>query len=845
MSNTLKPDLEQASTMLKALAPSDGAFTFQTFDDNEYRKKDNLKAWAAHGKTGKKDPFAIVKNGEFSRLKDWLTKQNNQQAGIFITVNQTDLAGRLEQNITGIRAYFVDFDNPKATRLKMLKGLENNGFIPPSLIIETSKNKHHAYWLLDTIDESKTGLEKFSERQSKLIAFFDSLGDTPDDSITDLNRVMRLAGYYHQKEKPAKYGNPALTGEAFLTKIVYQGESYTGQQLNALIDSLPAPLERTSQRQANTDTSNAIISDDNDDFMKDEPLNDLSIAKINHYLKFVDNENYNDWLTVGMALHHQFKGEHEGLDLWNEWAETAHNYLSFEDLQSRWVKFANDRRAKITTFRTIIKMVNSDPKFTGYVEPWEKLEPLADETTPATRYPIEAWQGVLGNAVKAIAHHAQIPIAMAGQCVLGALATIGQRYVNAPYADGVKFMPCSLFLLTRGASGEGKNRAVGLSHRVIKDYQKQLDLEFAERLAQWQANRLATPKKELSNFLATTPQPIQTTLFVSRGSLQGVIFEMVNNNQKAISWITSDAGQFFGGYSMTDKNTKQTIADLSEVWSEGNFDDIIKGNTGNKRAYDLRFSLDLLGQDEIIAPVLSDPVMNGQGFLPRFLYAFPDSMKGYREHNTPERMNDNSDNDPRLKAYWAKCEKLLTPPTDYDPFEQGEFINNTHRINVGFADQHARQVLADYQQWAENEMRKGGKFEHYDTYAPRLAENASRIATLMAFFDGRTALTSDDIERASMITTYSINERMRYTESPQAGENDSQKLLDWIVKRGKANHTDRLSYAEVQSKVNPKHLRQKANFELFTSVLADKGYIQIITAKNSKFIQINPALLES
>ena len=46
---------------------------------------------------------------------------------------------------------------------------------------------------------------------------------------------------------------------------------------------------------------------------------------------------------------------------------------------------------------------------------WGEPEPLEDTNTPATRYPIEAWQGVLRQAIEAIAHHAQVPLAMAGK----------------------------------------------------------------------------------------------------------------------------------------------------------------------------------------------------------------------------------------------------------------------------------------------------------------------------------------------------------------------------------------------------------------------------------------------
>ena len=192
---------------------------------------------------------------------------------------------------------------------------------------------------------------------------------------------------------------------------------------------------------------------------------------------------------------------------------------------------------------------------------WGEPEPLEDTNTPATRYPIEAWQGVLRQAVEAIAYHAQVSTAMAGQCVLGALATMLQQYINASFSDG-EAIPVSLFLLTRGASSDGKNRTVRLSHRVIKAYQRELDEKYREDLEIWQADKRATPRKELDNFLITNPQPIQKTLFVTRGTLQGIINEMLNNQQKSIAWVTSDAGQFFGGYSMDDKNGSKTISDL-------------------------------------------------------------------------------------------------------------------------------------------------------------------------------------------------------------------------------------------------------------------------------------------
>ncbi|RVU82477.1 DUF3987 domain-containing protein [Leucothrix sargassi] len=473
---------------------------------------------------------------------------------------------------------------------------------------------------------------------------------------------------------------------------------------------------------------------------------------------------------------------------------------------------------------------------------WGEPEPLEDTNTPATRYPIEAWQGVLRQAVEAIAYHAQVSTAMAGQCVLGALATMLQQYINASFSDG-EAIPVSLFLLTRGASSDGKNRTVRLSHRVIKAYQRELDEKYREDLEIWQADKRATPRKELDNFLITNPQPIQKTLFVTRGTLQGIINEMLNNQQKSIAWVTSDAGQFFGGYSMDDKNGSKTISDLSDVWSEGNFDDITKGNLGNKRAYDLRFTLDLQGQDEIIRKPLADPIMNGQGFLPRFLFAFPDSMRGKRVYNTPDRMNNISEHDPRLQAYWQTCRLLLDP---LPSTKQTDEKSNPVKINMTFADQHARQALADYQQYCENRTAKGDKLEKYPAYAGRQAENASRIASLMAYFEGRTALTVDDIKRASLLTEYSIAERLRYdgeSISGDSAENDSQKLVNWLADKAKQKQVNKLNWSYIYHGC-PKPMNKNSKFiKAVIEILESANYVRMEKEGRAIFIYLNPILL--
>ncbi len=62
----------------------------------------------------------------------------------------------------------------------------------PHMIIESSKGKYHAYWLVDDCP-----LDEFSMYQKAIAKKFDS-----DPRVCDLPRVMRLPGFYHSKDKP-------------------------------------------------------------------------------------------------------------------------------------------------------------------------------------------------------------------------------------------------------------------------------------------------------------------------------------------------------------------------------------------------------------------------------------------------------------------------------------------------------------------------------------------------------------------------------------------------------------------------------------------------------------------
>lgn len=181
------------------LAQFAGRHTFQTFDDRP--NKDARLSRILHSPAE-------------------LPALNRQGAGVFVMVNEGNGTGRKNGNVTRIRAHCADFDGQ---RLPARWPLE------PSLLIESSPSKFHAYWILQDGETPPLDGAAFNAQQEALAR---AVGSCPDD-CKGLNRVMRLPGFLHQK------------GDPFMTRILSNtGQRYSPAQVQATFP-LPVRLHPT------------------------------------------------------------------------------------------------------------------------------------------------------------------------------------------------------------------------------------------------------------------------------------------------------------------------------------------------------------------------------------------------------------------------------------------------------------------------------------------------------------------------------------------------------------------------------------------------------------------------
>jgi len=473
-------------------------------------------------------------------------------------------------------------------------------------------------------------------------------------------------------------------------------------------------------------------------------------------------------------------------------------------------------------------------------EVWGEPEPLANDPSKPTPYPINAFSGLLRRVIELVAYYAQVPLAMAGQCVLGSLAHMGQRFIDAPF--GHSHMAACLILITEGESGSGKTQAMGLTHFKIKEYERQKYASYLDDVSTWESDKASLKGKELSTFLDENPKPQNPKTLFDDATIEPILDRFISGEMSNASWTTDEAGQFFNGHTMTGDTAGSALSAITKLYSDGEVSRLRSQKsayaTPQTDAHSVRMTLLLQGQRVVLEQALTDPLMNGQGFLARALIACPEDLRGQRTWDDEQRRNDSPYDNPDLIAYWSRCHSLLDPLPASLP---NDSTGTPQRIKMKWGDG-AEQVFYKHMQAIENRQAQGQTLEYLKAYASRMAENASRIASLMAFFDERKVVTIDDITRAFMLVEYSTAERLRYLDATPAGEqNDSEKLSSWLVDKVRGKNPPILNKSFVTQNA-PNALRGKKLNGLLED-LQSVGHIRLESDGRRRLVCINPKLI--
>ena len=280
---SLVHDFDQAQHHLSKIDCNADKYCFQTFTDSKQKQVP--------------DKLARTFYGSFEEHKGTLALYNNQGAGVFVTVNETEGKGRKKTDIKRIRAVWVEDDNGDAPELP----------VRPHMKIESSLGKYHSYIFTDT-----DKVDEFEGVEQRLV---DDYGSDPN--AKDRSRVLRLAGFYHQKnpEKP------------FLVRIVSERNEkpLDWETLKELFPPVNVPIK------------NNVVT------IKTSKVEKCKFNAVDcrSALEAIDPDlDYKDWLRIGMALYSSGEGE-VAFKLWDDWSQKGVKYRP-GDCELRWNSFSND-----------------------------------------------------------------------------------------------------------------------------------------------------------------------------------------------------------------------------------------------------------------------------------------------------------------------------------------------------------------------------------------------------------------------------------------------------------------------------------------------------------------------
>lgn len=423
------------------------------------------------------------------------------------------------------------------------------------------------------------------------------------------------------------------------------------------------------------------------------------------------------------------------------------------------------------------------------VIPPEPPQPLmSDEAESQALYPVEALGSLLGAAVSAISSAVRVPESLAAQSVLSAAAMAAQPHANL-ILDG-RILPLSLFFLTVAESGDRKSGADRPALRAHHEHQRALVSAYREQQRTYRIEKAAYDKaceallkqskgdnmEGIAEQVAALPEPQmprQPFILAEEPTLEGLQKAFLRG-QSSMGLFSDEGGQFFGGNAMKPENLLKSVSGLSKFWDGSPINRTRASDEESASCYGSRLSAHLMMQPVVAKEVLANPIMQGQGFLARFLVSWPESLAGSRLYRSIDLNAD-----PCMGHYWQRMTELLKKPLNLN--DQGELdprsITLTPEAKALWIAEHDR---------IEGQLGRLGDYADIKAVGSKAAEQILRIAGVLAVVDDQASVDSNILQRAIELGRWYLGEALRLCypvrQDPELVK--AQKLIDWLHAKG-------------------------------------------------------------
>lgn len=466
----------------------------------------------------------------------------------------------------------------------------------------------------------------------------------------------------------------------------------------------------------------------------------------------------------------------------------------------------------------------------------DKPLPLRKPATKAESFPANYMGELLAGAALAIQDKVQAPLAICAQSVLAAATLAVQAHANVVLPIG-QTKPLSNFFLTISESGERKSGCDNIALQAINEHEERLFEKYKEEIKchqiehdAWNACRkeiLAKKKqsksdkqKEIDALGAEPIKPISPLLTCSEPTFEGLVLQLVWGIP-SIGVFSDEGGQFISGHAMNQDNKVKSISAFSKLWDGAPIKRVRAGD-GTTALFGRRVCIHLMAQHEVANIMLSDSMLQSQGYLSRFLVCEPESTVGTRFSKESK-----AESEIALQSYNARISEILQVPLPIKP----DSMNQLEPRELHFSAE-AKQIWTRFSDHIEHLLVKGGEMEPIKGLANKLAEHAARLAAVLTLFEDIYASEIDlrSMEGGIALAQFYASEALRLFDQGKTDPNivKAERLFDWLTNKW---GEDKISAVEIYQ-TGVAGLTSRAAAMAIIKILEEHNYLLLLDGKH-------------
>ncbi len=167
-----------------------------------------------------------------------------------------------------------------------------------------------------------------------------------------LGKGQQFVAYHTHPDtgKPYDWSESLIYGNLYGMDIT-QLEPISVDELRLLLDKFEELAAEAGYAKVGTgSTAEPAVASRFEDMTPETPPLGLSTEKALNMIETaeLDVDDYDTWLHVGMALHHEYAGGREGRDAWDCWSQKGSSYRGPAEIEAKWESFGRNAGAKIT-----------------------------------------------------------------------------------------------------------------------------------------------------------------------------------------------------------------------------------------------------------------------------------------------------------------------------------------------------------------------------------------------------------------------------------------------------------------------------------------------------------------